>query len=210
MWVRSSLKVMAVTVPMTTFLYLTWVLLASRPSAVRKLTVIFGPTDIQSWTTIDRPTNAATIGTSHTNDNRMRRRLISGRVGAEDGGRALSYIFNLCIPDKPGIETHGGEHRHHHYQTKKQDADPGLDGAQPSKLHQCGDQSHHQYVEHRPIADQLNEAIKARALAHGPAATALAGDQQGAEHQELDTGHHHAGNEDQQRNVPLAAFQKLQ
>src|SRR5690606_27782457 len=175
MWVRSSLRAISLTIPITTFLYLTWVFLASRPSAVRKLTVIFGPTFIQSCSAMDKPIRPATIGTSQTSETRTRRRLTSGRTGAAgEGGRALSDIFNLCVPDKPGIETHGGEHRHHHNQTKKQNTDTRLDGAELSELHKRRHQGNDQYVKHRPVADQLDKTIEPRPLLHGPGTAALA------------------------------------
>src|SRR5450830_378785 len=82
-WLRSSAKAIDVTLPITTFLYLTWVLLTSSPSAVRKLTVICGPACLALCTTIDNPISAATIGTSHTSDTLKRRRLTSGLPGTD-------------------------------------------------------------------------------------------------------------------------------
>ena len=86
---RSSLKAMEVTLPITTFLYLTWVLLASRPSAVWKLMLISGPADIDLWTTIDNPTRAATMGTSHTSETLKRRVRSAGAPGADGELAAL-------------------------------------------------------------------------------------------------------------------------
>ena len=83
--VRSSLRLISVTRPMTTFLYLTWVLLASSPSAVRKLTLICGPADSQFCTTMDSATSAAMIGTSQAREMRTRRCLMSGWPMGEVG-----------------------------------------------------------------------------------------------------------------------------
>ena len=89
----SSLSEMAVTVPITTSLYLTGVLPASRPCAVLNVIVISGPTDNHAWITIDRPINAATSGTSQTSESRRRLRVTGGSWGSRpcgpDGGFML-------------------------------------------------------------------------------------------------------------------------
>src|SRR5690606_3065116 len=139
--------------PMTTFLYLTCVLLASSPSAVSKLTVIWGPAESQFCTTIENPTSAAAMGTSQTSETRTRRCLISGRPAGDSGWLGLSDIVSLCIPDQSRIEAHRSQHRQYDNQAEEQNTQARLDGAQCPELHQCCHQSYDQDVEHRPVAD---------------------------------------------------------
>src|SRR5690606_12735439 len=114
--VWSSLRLIAVTWPMTTFLYFTCVLLASRPSAVSKLTVICGPEESQFCTSMEKPTRAAAMGTSQTSEMRTGLCLISGVPARESGRLGLSDIVFLCIPDQSRIEAHRRQHCQHHHQ----------------------------------------------------------------------------------------------
>ena len=66
--VRSFDSVIALTMPISTSLYLTWVLPGSRPSALWKVRVISGPRSRTDLITRPMPISAAISGTSHTSD----------------------------------------------------------------------------------------------------------------------------------------------
>ncbi|ERO64402.1 hypothetical protein P308_24370 [Pseudomonas piscis] len=51
--------------------------------------LISGPADIDLWTTIDSPTRAATMGTSHTSETLKRRVRSAGAPGADGELAAL-------------------------------------------------------------------------------------------------------------------------
>src|SRR3546814_11540760 len=98
-WLRSSLSAMAVTWPITTFLYRTWVLLASMPMAVWKLISIFGPALRTSLITLEAPTRLAMIGTTHNREPLKRRVLTPGAADGDEGvGRGITKHFHSHIP----------------------------------------------------------------------------------------------------------------
>src|SRR5690606_34591512 len=119
---------------MTTFLYLTCVLLASSPSAVSKLTVICGPAESQFCNTMEKPTSAAAMGTGQTSETRARRCLISGAPAGVSELYGLSDIVVLCIPGQSRVEGHRGQHRQHDHQAEEQDAQARLYGTQRAEI----------------------------------------------------------------------------
>ncbi len=76
---RSSASLRLFTVPISTSLYLSRVLPASMPSAVRNEMVIVGPRSTSIRTTRVMPTSAATIGISQISDGSQRRRFTTDR-----------------------------------------------------------------------------------------------------------------------------------
>lgn len=120
---------------------------------------------------------------------------------------AERLVVRGVVPDQPWIEAHCREHGEHHDQAEKQDARSWLDITQRLKLHQRRDQGDHQHVEHRPIADQLDETEQLRALTARPATIALHGDQQQRQGDELDPRHCDTGDKDDQGDVPRAPSQ---
>jgi hypothetical protein len=83
---RSALSPIRVTLPITTFLYFTGVLPASRPSAVWNVMVMSGPACSQLLTTSDKPTKAASTGTSQIQETLKRRRCTTGSGRSAAGG----------------------------------------------------------------------------------------------------------------------------
>ncbi len=65
-WERSSLMVIVLTSPTSTFLYLIFVLPGSKPSAALKVMVIVGPCSRTALIAIQPPIRMEMIGTSHT------------------------------------------------------------------------------------------------------------------------------------------------
>jgi hypothetical protein len=75
------------TEPISTSLYLTWVLPGSRPSALLKTIVIAGPRSVTDLMTSAMPINAATSGITQTSEgSQLRRGAMSG--SGRSGGRA--------------------------------------------------------------------------------------------------------------------------
>jgi len=128
------------TLPTTTSLYLTSVLPASKPAAVWKLMVIWGPIDSHAWITIDTPMSAATSGTNQTSETGHRRRVTNGSRGCE--GFVLSSVsltIALVVPDQSRIEADGRQHGEDHHRAEKENAYARLGAAQRLELHQRGD-----------------------------------------------------------------------
>ena len=87
-WLRSSLSRILLTRPITTFLYFTGVLPASRPSALWKLMVTSGPACSQLLTTSDNAITAASTGISQISETLTRRRFTTGRGRFSRSGRS--------------------------------------------------------------------------------------------------------------------------
>lgn len=122
---------MVLTVPISTSLYLTWVLPGSSPSALRKLMVISGPRSNTDLTTRPMLISAAINGTSQTSEGSQPLRRVttasgsSGRLGWFGLGCGPCGLFMVffrgddLIPDQPGIELHRGEHGQDHHRAER-------------------------------------------------------------------------------------------
>src|SRR5690606_18777304 len=86
---------------------------------------------------------------------------------------------------------------------------PGGNFHQRAEVGQRRQQYHHEDVQHRPLADELDHLVHAGALAQVEAAASLQGDRQGAEREDLGQRHHDAGHEDDQGDVPGAGAPEI-
>src|SRR4051794_39559794 len=90
--------------------------------------VIVGPVSRMRVTAIQAPARAATMGTSHTGEKRVRLfaiRFASGTGGSWMGWSAmLGLDLHLAprIPDQTRIEGLHGEHRQYHHRGEEQQA----------------------------------------------------------------------------------------
>src|ERR1044071_6327180 len=185
---RSGRKTMVLTRPISTSLYLILVLPASRPSAVLKVMVMVGPCSSTAFTASQPPTSTATMGMSQMSCG-VKRRLgtatASGRSWAS-GSCGLSATRGLHgVPDQARIEALGREHGQDHHRPEGDGSRPGLDGHEPSELHEGGEESGHVDIDHRPAADELEHPVQARALAEGEDGAALHGHEEVGEGNQL-------------------------
>src|SRR5262245_8621900 len=136
----SSEREISVSVPTWTPLYSILVLPASSPSADWKTSVIFGPSPRIRVTATQTPAPAATIGISHTGERRVRLRVMVLDSGAPGSGRSLSGMANLFgarrIPDQPGVEGLGSEHRQNHHRREEDEPRRRRHGHERLQLYQ--------------------------------------------------------------------------
>ncbi len=75
---------------------------------------------------------------------------------------------------------------------------PALMVARAPNLHQCGQDGSHVDIQHRPAADQFDDPVELGPLHRLPGGTALNGDQQQGQGDQLEQRHHDAGGEHHQ------------
>src|SRR5262245_16188104 len=190
---------------MFTSLYLTNVLPASIPCAARKVMVMVGPSLRIRWTAIPMATTAARMGMIHTTETRARRlgtTVASGTSGSSRSSGMASWPSTSGIPDQARVEGLGCDHRQHDDGGEEDDPRTGLYRHQRLELHEGDGERVDEHVQHRPAADEPDEAEQAGPLAALQEGPALHRDQQVAEGDELSEGHHHACDEDDEREGP--------
>src|SRR3984957_13175694 len=194
------------TVPISTPLYWSLVLPASRPSAVRKTIVIVGPSLRILVTATHTPTSAARIGMNHTSDSRVRLRVRPFDSGTGGKGRSLSaieYLFRTRrIPDEARIERLHRQHRQHHHRRKEQQPGPRRDIHKWLKLNQRRGESIDEHIDHRPAPDELHHPVQPYPLPAVLHRSPLRAYQQVAQRQDLRAWDHDARHQDDQRQRP--------
>ena len=89
---------------------------------------------------------------------------IRGRCSA-----SVSFVSSLQrfrrIPHQTGIETFRGQHRQDHDAGEGDGADAGLYRGEVAKLDQADQDRDHEHVDHRPAADEFDDAVEHRAVA---------------------------------------------
>ncbi len=168
------------------------------------VTVMVGPSCITLCITREIPTSTATIGTIHTSETLKRRVLILAWPGACGPSVACDFIRELLVlwffsralsQINRGSKLIADSMVNTTTRPKKQNAQARLNIAQSLEFNQCGDQRDHNHIEHRPVADQLDETVKLRTLLARPKAAALHRDQQQGKGNELDARYRDAGDE---------------
>src|SRR6266542_2641002 len=202
---RFGLKVMVLTRPISTSLYLIFVLPASRPSAVLKVMVIVGPRSRIALAASQPPTSTATMGMIQMSCG-VKRRLgtatASGRSCAS-GSCGLSATRRLhWVPDQARIEALRREHRQHHHGAERDGAGAGPDGHQPSELHERGEESGDIDVDHRPAADEFEHPVQPRALCRRQDGATLHGHEQVGQGEQLGERDRDARDEEDDRERP--------
>src|SRR5262245_2831119 len=196
------------TIPICTSLYFSLVFPASTPSPFLNLMVMEGPRSRTVFTPSQPASSAATSGTSHTAGMRQRARP----AGTAWGISALisAGCIALRVPDEPRIEAHCGEHGEDHDRGEGEGAGPRLDVRQRLCLDQgCQDRDDVD-VEHRPAADELHDAISARAAARLPRRAQVHRSREAAERHDLQERHADAGDENHERERPGAGPQEVE
>src|SRR5262245_7738885 len=192
---------------MFTSLYLTNVLPASITCAARKVMVMVGPSLKMRWTAIPMATTAARMGMIHTTEIRARRlgtTVASGMSGCSRSSAMASWPSASGIPDQARVEGLRGDHRQHDDGREEEHPRPGFYRHQRLELHEGDGERVDEHVQHRPAADELDEAEQAGPLAALQEGPALDRDQQIAEGDELSDGHHHARDEHDECEGPRA------
>src|SRR5262245_21239005 len=160
---RSELSVIVLTTPISTSLYLIFVLPASSPSAVLNSMVITGPRSRMARTASHPPTSTATIGMIQTSWKAKRFRGTATASGSWDDDSGSAMLFLHRVPDQARIEGLSREHRDHHHRPERDGARPGLDAHEPSELHEGGEERGDVDVDHGPAADDLEDPVELRA-----------------------------------------------
>src|SRR5262245_35325875 len=140
--VWSSLSAMVFTSPMSTSLYLIFVLPASSPSAVRKEIVTVGPRSRIAFAASHAPTTTATNGMIQMSCGVQRRggaATASGRSGRFGSRRASGMLPLRGVPDQSRVEALGREHRQHDHRAKRDRARSGPDVHQTPELDERGE-----------------------------------------------------------------------
>src|SRR5206468_12861960 len=126
---ESSESRTAVMRPMFTSLYLMTLLPASTPWAILKTIVMVGPSLRTRWTAMPRATTAARIGMTQTTEIRARR--LGTTVARGTSRRSVSSViespYRAGIPDEPGVEGLGRDHRQYHHRREEQHSRTRLD-----------------------------------------------------------------------------------
>src|SRR5258708_4340118 len=127
---------------------------ASMPCADLNTTVMVGPSLQTRSTAIPTATTAATIGTIHTIEMRVRLRgavIACGRSRRPLSSSAIAVApFGGPSPDQTGVERHGCKHGQNHYRGEEGHARAGLRRHGRRQLHQCYDECDDEHVQHGP------------------------------------------------------------
>src|SRR5574341_1121671 len=150
---RSLLSEICFTSPTSTFLYLIFVLPASRPSAVLKVIVIVGPRSWIAFTASHPPITTATIGISQTIENNPRRFGATAASGTSKSRGALAIGPPQRIPNEARVKTLRREHREDHDRSEGDGPWPGLDRRQGLELNERGKDRRDIDIHHGPAAD---------------------------------------------------------
>src|SRR4051812_10097343 len=199
------------------------------PSADLNSISIRGPVSKTLRTSIDAAIAIATAGTSQTSEMFQRRaRTMRGAgrppsptgaapAGGGTGVRGASSVSGVSAmavhgrvaPDQPGIERPGRDHRQDDDTGEREQSQPGIDAREGAEAHRRREQDDDVDVEHRPVADGLDEAVKARAFEAAP--MRLVADRPGeqSEHGDLEHRHGDAGDEHDDRQAPRAVEPEL-
>src|SRR5262245_37908845 len=138
----SSLSAMIFTSPMSTSLYLIFVLPASSPSAVRKVIVTVGPRSRIAFAASHAPTSTATnrmIQMSCDAQRRENAATASGKSGRFGSCRASGMLSLRGVPDQSRVEGLGREHRQHDHRPERDRARAGPDIHQTPELDERGE-----------------------------------------------------------------------
>src|SRR5204862_3970670 len=151
-----------------------------------------GPISKYERSSSDAPTITARIGTIHTSDRRSGFFFVTSGSGtaagtlAGDGGLASvsSVMPDLLLPDQARVETLRGEHRQDDHRSEGHEAGLGLHARQRAEAHHAANQHDDVDIEHRPMADGLDDAKQPRALGPAPARRML--DRRGEQREHAD------------------------
>src|SRR5210317_728731 len=106
----------------------------------------------------------------------------------------MTYL--LCVPDQPGVKTHGRKYGDHHHRAEKNRSGTGMNGCQASQMHQGHQDGDHKNIDHRPAADNLDNAVEPGAVLLAPVGLALDADQQGYQSEQLQHRYEDTGQKD--------------
>src|SRR6185295_11071833 len=174
------------------------VLPASMPFASCSTMVIVGPSARSRWIAMPSATSAASAGMIQMMEMRRRFRRVTaafGRSSCSGCSAMRGSMPDSGVPDEPRVERFRRQHRQYDDGSEEQHAGAWRDRREGGKLHERDGERRNEDVEHRPAADEFDDAVELRALPVVGDGAALDGDQQIGERYELAERDHHARDE---------------